>query len=184
MARDLLLLSLAVGAGFPYRLLSAITSSDMETVSYQVWFAVRYVHLASVTLLVGGSFVVCALCASSRAARDSGAALAAAALYEWAFWSIAGVTVATGVSNLGLKGQGLLGPGTSWGTALSIKLGAVLLLLALSLVRSDFVIRWRAVTDNGASGRGRMILSALYGLTLAVLLAALWIGLGLAHGRY
>jgi hypothetical protein len=156
----------------------------METASYQVWFAVRYVHLASVTLLAGGSFLVCALCASSRAVRDAGAARAAAAVYEWAFWSIVGVTVATGVSNLGLKGAGLLGPGTSWGTALSIKLGGVLLLLALSLVRSDFVIRWKAVTDHGAVARGRIVLSALYGLTLAVLLAALWVGLGLAHGRY
>jgi hypothetical protein len=156
----------------------------METVSSQVWFAVRYAHVASVALLAGGSFVVCALCASSREARDSGAALAAAALYEWAFWSIVGVTVATGVSNLGLKGPGLLGPSTSWGTALSLKLGGVLLLLALSVVRGDFVIRWRAATNEGASGRGRAVLGALYGLTLAVLLAALWIGLGLAHGRY
>lgn len=156
----------------------------METVSYQAWFAVRYVHLVSVALLAGGSFLVCALCTSSRAARDPGPALAAAALYEWAFWLIAGVTVATGVSNLGLKGQGLLGPGTSWGTALSIKLGAVLLLLALSLVRSDFVIRWKGVTDDGALARGRVVLGALYGLTLTVLLAALWVGLGLAHGRY
>jgi hypothetical protein len=156
----------------------------METASYQVWFAVRYVHLASVTLLAGGSFLACALCASSRAVRGSGAALAAAVLYEWAFWSIVGVTVATGVSNLGLKGAGLLGPGTSWGTALSIKLGGVLLLLALSLVRSDFVIRWKAVTDDGTVARGRIVLGALYGFTLAVLLAALWVGLGLAHGRY
>ena len=156
----------------------------METVSYQLWFAVRYVHLCSVTLLAGGSFLICALCVSSGSDRESGAALVAAALYEWAFWMIVGVTVATGVSNLGLKGQGLLGPGTSWGTALSIKLGGVLLLLALSLVRSDFVIRWRAVPDERASGRGLVILGALHGVTLVVLLSALWIGLGLAHGRY
>jgi hypothetical protein len=156
----------------------------VETVSYQLWFAVRYVHVASVTLLAGGAATMCALCVASRTSPDPDAALVAAPLYEWAFWSIAGVTAATGVSNLGLKGEGLLGPHTGWGTALSIKLIAILLLLALSLVRSDFVIRCRAADDAGAAGRARAILGMLYGLTSAVVLGAVWIGLGLAHGRY
>jgi hypothetical protein len=30
----------------------------------------------------------------------------------------------------------------------------------------------------------RAILGVLYGLTVVILLGALWIGLGLAHGRY
>jgi hypothetical protein len=156
----------------------------METVSYQLWFAVRYVHVASMALLAGGALTLCALCASASARSESEAALVAAPLYEWAFWSVIGVTVATGVSNLGLKGEGLMGPDTTWGTALSIKLAAVLLLLALSLVRSDFVIRCRSAIHVGLSARARTILGALYGLTVAVLLGALWIGLGLAHGRY
>jgi hypothetical protein len=42
----------------------------MKNLSYQLWFAVRYVHVASVTLLAGGAFMVCALCASPRTARD------------------------------------------------------------------------------------------------------------------
>jgi putative copper export protein len=156
----------------------------METFSYGLWFAVRYVHVVSVTLLAGGACIVCALCASPRAAQKSEAGLMAAVLYEWAFWLLIGVTVATGVSNLGLKGEGVLGPETTWGTALSIKLAAVLFLLMLSVVRSDLVIRLRAARPAAASERGRVALGAVYGLTVAVILGALWIGLGLAHGKY
>lgn len=156
----------------------------METFSYGLWFAVRYVHVVSVSLMAGGAFMVCVLCASSRATRALETELMAAVLYEWAFWLMVGVTVATGVSNLGLKGEGLLGSETRWGTALSIKLAAVLFLLALSVIRSDFVIRLRAASPAGVSERGRVALGTLYGLTLAVLLGAVWIGLGLAHGRY
>ena len=156
----------------------------MNTFSYPLWFAVRYVHVVSVALLAGGAMTLCALCLFSRPRGDADAAFLAASLYEWAFWSLVGVTVVTGVSNLGLKGDGLMGPATMWGRALTMKLAAALLLLALSLVRSDFVIRCSAVRHAGASDRARAILGSLYGLTVAVLLGALWIGLGLAHGRY
>jgi hypothetical protein len=102
--------------------------------------------------------------------------------YEWAFWSLAGVMVATGISNLGLKGDGLLGPETTWGTALLVKLIAVLLLVALSLVRTDFMIRCLRMPRG--SIRTHTTLATLYGLTAVALLGAIWIGLGLAHGRY
>ena len=154
----------------------------METASYELWFGVRYMHVVSIALLTGGASLVCACCAAPAARRASLVAIATG--YEWLFWSVIGVTVATGVSNLGLKGDGLLGSETGWGAALSIKLAAVLLSLALSVVRSDFVIRARVVDGLGATTRGRVVLGVLYGLTLALLLGALWIGLGLAHGRY
>jgi hypothetical protein len=153
-------------------------------VSYQLWFAVRYVHVASVALLAGGAAV---LCAASVAARTRGAAdalLVAALPYEWLFWTVAGITVLTGVSNLGLKGDGLMGPSTTWGRALTIKLSAALVLMALSLLRSDFVIRCGALRGSGMPSRVRSVFAWMYGVTLAILLIALWIGLGLAHGRY
>ena len=90
----------------------------------------------------------------------------------------------TGVSNLGLKGEGLMSPATSWGRALTTKLTAVLTLLAISLLRSDFVIRCGGAGDGGLPARVRTILGALYGLTVLLLLGATWMGLGLAHGRY
>ena len=150
---------------------------------YQTWFAVRYVHVASAALLVGGAGTICGLSASTTAFAGASAVRAAAALYEQAFWLVIGLSVATGISNLGLKGEGLLGPGTTWGTALFLKLAAVLLLLVLSLVRSDFIIRDSAVAAAGAR-RERLALAALYGVTVLLLLGILWGGLGLAHGRY
>ena len=156
----------------------------MTDAFYQLWFAVRYVHVASAALLAGGALAVCALCLCTAADRDAGAAMRLAPIYEWLFWSLAGVIVVTGVSNLGLKGDGLMPPHTTWGRALTTKLGAVLLLLALSLLRSDFVLRCGASGQAAVSARARLVLGWLYGLTVANLLGALWLGLGLAHGRY
>jgi len=149
---------------------------------YQLWFAVRYVHVVSVALLTGGALIVTALWILPGV-RALEAAFAAASAYEWTFWSVAGITAATGVSNLGLKGEGLLGPATGWGAALSIKLGTVVALLAVSLMRSDTVIRTRALARPFA-WRLRVVLGAAYSLTVVMLLVALWLGLGLAHGRY
>jgi len=158
---------------------SGARASKFVMFSYQTWFAIRYVHIVSAAVLSGGALAVCTLISRPAAAFDPRTTLAAAALYERAFWALAGVTVATGVSNLGLKGDGLLGPHTAWGTALSLKLTLALLLLLLSAVRSDFVARTPPPTP-----RARAALIALYGSTAAVMFAALWIGLGLAHGRY
>jgi uncharacterized membrane protein len=127
---------------------------------------------------------VASCCLAPRVSRSSEAALVAAPLYEWLFWSLIAVIAASGVSNLGLKGDGLMGPATSWGRALTVKLGAVLALLALSLVRSDFVIRYAGAGDASMTARARTIIGALYGVTVVFLLGALWIGLGLAHARY
>jgi uncharacterized membrane protein len=153
------------------------------TPSYQLWFAVRYIHIASVTLLLGGSALLCAWSVSLEQGRGAAAVLQAAITFEWMFWSIAGVLVLTGVSNLGLKGDGLMPPNTTWGTALTAKLAVALILLMLSLTRSDIVIRCRQAPPAAADRASRM-LGRMYGLTAVVLLTALWIGLGLAHGRY
>jgi hypothetical protein len=150
--------------------------------SYQLWFAVRYVHVVSVALLTGGALVVAALWTVPDVLASE-AALAAASAYEWTFWSVVGIAAATGVSNLGLKGEGLLGPATGWGAALSVKLVTVVALLALGLVRSDTVVRARALARPSGS-RLRIVLGVAYSLTALLFLLALWLGLGLAHGRY
>jgi hypothetical protein len=155
----------------------------MDTFSYQTWFAIRYVHIVSVALLSGGALTVCALSASTAANAESKAALMMAVAYERAFWLAASVTVATGVSNLGMKGDGVLGLDTTWGAALSVKLTVVAFMLALSLVRSAFVARCAAPMHRH-SRRARAVLISLYGGTAATLLGVTWIGLGLAHSRY
>ena len=156
----------------------------MGNAFYQLWFAVRYIHVASVALLTGGAAMLCALCVRPRGDVQTAAAVLAATAYEWMFWSLVGITVVTGVSNLGLKGDGLMVPETMWGRALTIKLTAAMVLLAVSLVRTDFVIRCREAAPLRAPTRARLVLGSLYGLTVVILLAAFWLGLGLAHGRY
>jgi hypothetical protein len=150
---------------------------------FQVWFAVRYLHLAAVALLAGGALIIAAGC-FVRVADSETDPLHPASLYEWIFWLLIGVVAVTGVSNLGLKGDGLLGPSTSWGRALSTKLGVVIGLLALSFVRTDFVIRCGGAAPGVVPVRARAVAGWLYAATVAVLLGAMWIGLGLAHGRY
>lgn len=156
----------------------------MDSAFYQLWFAVRYIHVASVALLTGGAATLCAVCLGRRGEANDGGELVAAPVYEWMFWTLVGITVATGVSNLGLKGDGLMQPETSWGRALTMKVTAALILLAVSLVRTDFVIRCGEAASLRAPARTRLVLGSLYGLTVVILLGALWLGLGLAHGRY
>jgi len=144
---------------------------------FQLWFAVRYTHVAAAAALIGGALLVAAL---SFTAEDH-ASVAAAAAYEWIFWAVVAVSVVTGVSNLGLKGDGLLGPDTGWGRALTAKLIAVVLLFLLSLARSGFVAR---SSGAGTAARRTLVIRALHGATAVLLMAILWIGLGLAHGRY
>ncbi len=133
----------------------------MDTFSYQTWFAVRYVHIVSVALLSGGALTVCAVSASSAAITEPKPALMLAVAYERAFWLAAGVMVATGVSNLGMKGDGVLGRDTAWGAALFVKLTGVAFLLMLSLIRSDFVARCAAPTHQH-SRRARAVFISLY----------------------
>ena len=118
----------------------------MSEPSFQLWFAVRYVHVAAVALLAGGATMLAAWCLVPRAAAGADAALVAAPIYEWTFWLLVGLVAVTGVSNLGLKGEGLMSPATSWGRALTTKLAVLLTLLAVSLLRSDFVIRCGAAS--------------------------------------
>ena len=154
----------------------------MAEVSYQLWFLVRYVHVAAGAVLAGGAVLTAIIC-SAAVGLDIGVLTSIASAYEWTFWSLAGIVAATGVSNLGLKGEGLVGPDTSWGTALSVKLGAALFLLALSFVRSDIVARCRA-SSVIHEARLRSTLTTVYASTGLTLLGVLWLGLGLAHGRY
>jgi hypothetical protein len=156
----------------------------MHEPSFQLWFAVRYLHVASVSLLAGGATLLAAWCLVLRPGDGADGALIAAPIYEWTFWLVVGLVAVTGVSNLGLKGEGLMSPATSWGRALTTKLAAVLTLLAISLLRSDFVIRCSAVARGAVSNRARAIAGWLYAATVAILFFAMWIGLGLAHGRY
>jgi hypothetical protein len=160
-----------------------LTTTGDHLPSFELWFAVRYLHVASVALLVGGALVMCGLCIVLAGDAESSVLPRITALYEWLFWSVIGVTVVTGVSNLGLKGEGLMPAASSWGRALTVKLSLAIVMLCLALLRSDVVIRLRG-EGAGAPARVRHVLASLYGVTVVLFLAVLWLGLGLAHGRY
>jgi hypothetical protein len=151
---------------------------------YQLWFAVRYAHVAAIALLAGGALLMAVSCFAPRTVTVTETHWTVASTYEWTFWTLLGVVAVTGVSNLGLKGEGLLGPETSWGRALTTKFVTVLACLTVSLLRSDFVIRCAAAPPAAQATRARAVAGVLYAITVVMILGVMWLGLGLAHGRY
>src|SRR5882672_616080 len=95
----------------------------------------------------GGAITVLAL--SARPGPDSAnAVLNVAIRYEWMFWAAAGVLAMTGIGNLAAFGAALLGPATTWGATLVLKLGSVLTLVVLSLPRTLAVVRMSSPGGN------------------------------------
>lgn len=62
----------------------------MDNGLYQLWFGVRYIHVASVALLTGGAATLCGLCVRPRGEVETAGAVLAATAYEWMFWSLVG----------------------------------------------------------------------------------------------
>jgi hypothetical protein len=134
-----------------------------------VSLAVRVAHLLAMGVLLGGG----ALCAWALLRRDPDAGTTLRR-YEWAFWAAVGVSVATGVGNLGAFGDGLPPSASGWGAALRWKLGIALAGLPLSALRT--------VLAHRPTGRTRPILLALHAATLAGLVATVTLAEVMAHG--
>lgn len=96
---------------------------------------VRWAHVAGMAAILGGALLVWWLAARSDLS-ESPTVLRVAERCEWVFWAALGVQVMTGVGNLGAFGNALPGPQTDWGTRLTIKLVAVLILSLLSVPRT------------------------------------------------
>lgn len=140
---------------------------------------VRAVHVLAMSLVVGGSVLCWAFL--SRGDRDGRLVAEVTAGYEWLFWGCLGVLVATGVGNLGAFGRGLPGVSTRWGLTLAAKLSLVVVLLVFSLGRTLLVQQYRRAGPS-AFADGERPLTAVYGLTAALLLALLALAEVLAHG--
>jgi len=82
-------------------------STAWPTPPYQLWFAFRYVHIASQRCDAGGR----GLWHSGWSRHRVLTTIASAS--ERTFWLPVGIVAAIGVSNVGPKGDGVLGPGTS-----------------------------------------------------------------------
>lgn len=134
-----------------------------------VHVAVRAAHLLAMGVMLGGS----ALCAWTLLCRapDAGPLLRG---YEAAFWGALGVSVATGVGNLGAFGEGLPAVSSPWGGALSWKLSLALAGLPLSALRTLLSLR--------PPERARPALLALHAATLVGLVAAVLLAEVMAHG--
>ena len=151
----------------------------MELDPHVLHLAIRWLHVAAMATAFGGAVTVFALAA--RGGVDLARALLPVALrYEWIFWAAAGVLAMTGIGNLAAFGVSLLGPATSWGTTLLLKLGSVLALVVLSLPRTLAVARLNLVTASPATSL--VTIRNLYGATSAAFAIILALAIWLAHG--
>jgi len=152
----------------------------MELDPHVLHVAMRWLHVAAMATAFGGAISVLAL--SARPGVTSSSAIVAVAVrYEWLFWGAAGVLAMTGIGNLAAFGAALLGPATSWGATLLLKLGSVLGLVVLSLPRSLAVARIDA--SIGANAQASVaVLRNLYGATTGAFGVLLALAVWLAHG--
>jgi hypothetical protein len=134
--------------------------------------AIRWLHVAAMSVAFGGSVLVAWL---TWRTRDD--VIGLALRYEQAFWAAIGVLVMTGIGNLGAFGVSLLEPGTAWGTTLITKLWLVAALIVVSLPRSLVV----ALLASGAR-RETVDLRAVYSVTAATFAAIVALAVVLAHG--
>lgn len=142
-----------------------------------VHLAVRGVHMIAAVVIGGGAVLLALLCwRPARAGIES--ILSVARQYELAFWAAFGVVVAAGVGNLGVFGDGLPGPDSEWGTALTWKLTLVLLLAVVSVARTLLVAGLERVEE----ARALPVLRTAYTATSLIILAAIGLAEVLAHG--
>lgn len=138
--------------------------------------AVRWGHVVAMAVALGGAVLVTAAVAARGTAPG---ALAIALAYERVFWGAAGVLVMTGVGNLGAFGRSLPAPDTEWGAALTVKLAAIALLLALSLPRTLAILELGR--RDAAEAPLRRGLGRLYGATAILLGLIVLVAQVLAH---
>lgn len=156
----------------------------MELVDHQfVSLLIRWVHVTSAALLLGGAFLLFFLARrESKSATDETARLimGLAQIYEGIFWVALGLIVATGIGNLGAFGAALPGTQTAWGSKFIIKISVVILLVVLSIIRSFNVVTLDAHSSKIKSAFTFAQIG--YGITAALLIAILYLAVSLAHG--
>ncbi|MFC4449889.1 hypothetical protein [Halorussus aquaticus] len=163
--------------------------------------AVRLLHVLGMALALGGATLTWWL--FRRDAASDSAAVGVAAAYERGFWAAMGVLVMTGVGNLGSLAPFVPTAETRWGTAFTAKVLVVLLVLALSVVRTLVVAQCRRSAvgadsepateqsgrntemsgrETGMAGRGTETLRLAYGATALSLALLVALAEVLAHG--
>jgi len=153
----------------------------MQLDPHALHLAIRWLHVAAMATAFGGAITVFALSARARNAALDAALVEVALRYEFMFWLAAGVLAMTGIGNLAAFGSGLPVSRTDWGTTFVLKLGFVIVLIALSLPRTLAIARLRQRSRPlTAALQGRF--RAMYGGTGAAFAVALGLAIWLAHG--
>ena len=137
---------------------------------------VRWAHVAGMAAILGGALLVWWL-AARRPPFEDRVTARVAERYEWIFWAAIGLQVMTGVGNLGAFGKALPSPESAWGTKLTVKLVAVLLLAVFSVPRT-LVVAARSEADTTPHPS----LPLLYGSTTVIVIGILGLAVWLAHG--
>ncbi|MPZ14017.1 MAG: hypothetical protein GEU73_06270 [Chloroflexi bacterium] len=148
-----------------------------------VSFAIRFVHVASMAVLLGGSVLVwMSLANIPRSGTDVRNGLDVAVRYEWLFWAAMGLLIMTGVGNLGVLGRSLPGPETSWGQKLTIKLMLAAILMLGSVLRTILTAVLHADSRRSESGKALAVMRTSYGATVVLSVLVVLMALALAHG--
>ncbi|MEP7200882.1 MAG: hypothetical protein ABI874_13750 [Chloroflexota bacterium] len=148
-----------------------------------VFFLIRWAHVTSMALMLGGALLLWGLSVKARGlavADQNRMLLFVAERNELFFWIALGVIVMTGVGNLGAFGNALPTNQTAWGQKFAIKLGFVLVFILLSLVRTLLVARLG--TADGEMGSLAGIFQSMYVGTSFFAITILFLAMALAHG--
>lgn len=146
-----------------------------------VHLVVRWMHVVAAMVVGGGAVLLAWICCRPTPALHVEAILGVARQYEFVFWAAFGVVVAARVGNLGAFGVGLAGADTEWGTTLTLKLGLVILVAALSVARTLVVVTLEGGNTIEA-GRTFAVLRIAYVSTSVALLGVVALAEVLAHG--
>jgi uncharacterized membrane protein len=153
---------------------------------FLISFLNRWVHVASMAVIFGGSFL---MWAAARRYRSNGedlpgskGLLATAKQYEWFFWGGLGLLALTGVGNLGNLGSNLPGIGSAWGGRLLTKLIAVLILVLFSSVRTWLIAAYSGRGDVPLTSKIASLLHSLYAGTILIIIVILVLAVSLSHG--
>lgn len=146
-----------------------------------VSFINRWIHVASMAVILGGGLLMWAAARRLRSGYDMGL-LRLSKQYEWYFWGALGLLTLTGVGNLGNFGSGLPGVITTWGTRLLIKLILVLVLVLFSAVRTWIVTGLSEQSENPLDPRAAGLIQSLYAVTILLTVTILVLAISLSHG--
>ncbi len=145
-------------------------------------FAVRWIHVISMSLLLGGALLFVAVIYDSAQSSPKEWLTGMARRYEWIFWFAIGTQIITGIGNIGSFGAGVPPPYSAWGAKLMIKLIVITFFVILSLVRTLVTVRVDACAPALQTNRVSNFLRDAYGLSAAVLVSIVLLAEALAHG--